>query len=178
MAETKRAALRGDPAAGSRPRRRSLRLPAFDYRDNGAYFFTAVTQNRGKLFGRVDDDVVLLTRAGMVVENTWRNLHHRFPTVVCDAFVTMPDHVHGILFLDHAIVVTGDPADPGVPSLPQVIGAFKSLAAREVNQVLNRTGALWQRSFHDRIVRNERELNVLRRYIEENPLRWTVEHDH
>jgi REP element-mobilizing transposase RayT len=56
--------------------------------------------------------------------------------------------------------------------LATVISAFKSISAHEVNAILGRTGQLWQRSYFERVVRNDAELNRIRRYILDNPARW------
>ncbi len=78
----------------------------------------------------------------------------------------MPDHVHGILFLRNVENANG------AQGLSAIIGAFKSLTAREINKHLSRTGQFWQRNYYDRVIRNEDELSELRKYICDNPLRW------
>jgi putative transposase len=80
-----------------------------------------------------------------------------------DAWVVMPDHVHGILWIeDHSL------------TLGRVIGLFKAAATRDaVAAGAWETGTIWQRGFYDRIIRDEEELNRLRRYIALNPSRWT-----
>lgn len=83
-----------------------------------------------------------------------------FPAVALDAFVVMPNHIHGILWLSRA---------GHAPPLHRVVGSFKSAASRATGH------SLWQRSFYDRVVRNDEELRALREYVEENPLRWVVD---
>ena len=60
-------------------------------------------------------------------------------------------------------------------SLGAIVGAFKSLVTREVNAMLGRTGPLWQRNYYERVVRSEAELDAMRKYIDENPLRWALD---
>jgi putative transposase len=99
----------------------------------------------------------------------WNGLPDCFPTVQLDAFIMMPDHVHGIVTIAHG---SNDDTASG-PSLIRVINAFKSLSAIAINRELGRRGvAVWQRSFHDRIIRDVEEFARLCWYIEENPARW------
>jgi REP element-mobilizing transposase RayT len=83
--------------------------------------------------------------------------------VVLDVFVVMPNHVHAIVGIDRR---------RRPPPLPAVVGAFKARASRAADR------ALWQRGYHDRIVRDETELAALREYIETNPLRWALDREH
>lgn len=108
--------------------------------------------------------------AGDAVLRVWHDLPSRFPPVELDHLVVMPNHVHGLLW-----ILDADPSTSVRPRLGDVIGAFKSLATREANAVLNRSGSLWQRNYYERVVRNEAELTAIRRYIEENPLRWALD---
>ncbi|MGC8825313.1 MAG: hypothetical protein ACP5PZ_12105 [Bacteroidales bacterium] len=79
--------------------RRSIRLRGFDYSQQGAYFVTIVTQNRAHLFGNVVDGEMKLNDAGKIIQKCWLEIPEHFPNVVLHAFVIMPNHVHGILFL-------------------------------------------------------------------------------
>jgi len=76
-----------------RPRRRSLRLPGYDYSQAGAYFVTACTQNRVMLFGEVIDDDVRLNEMGTIVQRTWDDLPTHYHGIDLDAFIVMPNHV-------------------------------------------------------------------------------------
>jgi|ERR1700722_7711031 len=79
--------------------RRSIRLRAYDYAEAGAYFVTVCVQGRKCLFGTVRDSTVALTPSGRIVVDTWNALPGRYPTVDLNAFVVMPNHMHGILVL-------------------------------------------------------------------------------
>ena len=150
------------------PRRRSLRAPAHDYTAPAAYFITVVTQHRACLFGKILDDRFHSTPAGDLVTRLWHGLPNRFPLVELDHFDVMPNHVHSLLWL------TEESAEQPV-ILGAIVGAFKSLAAREINAMLGRTGPLWQRNYYERVVRDETEPTAIRKYIEENPLRWALD---
>ena len=79
--------------------RRSIRLPGYDYTRPGAYFITICTHGRAALFGAIDGAAIALNDAGRMVEYWWAELGHKFPTIAIDAFVVMPDHIHGIIVI-------------------------------------------------------------------------------
>jgi len=81
--------------------RRSIRLPGYDYTQPGAYFITMVTQNRELLFGDVLDGEMRLNEYGVIADKTWQWLATQYPYMVVDAWVTMPNHVHCILMIQH-----------------------------------------------------------------------------
>lgn len=89
--------------------RRSIRLKGYDYSQAGAYFITIVTQDRKHLFGEVINGEMLLNEAGRMILAEWEALPQRFPTVEIDAFVVMPNHVHGII-----VIVAADNVVAGV----------------------------------------------------------------
>ena len=96
--------------------------------------------------------------------------HHRGWEL--DTHVVMPDHVHVVLFAgDRAGQVRPNDRAGQVRPLHDVVGAFKARASRRAGRTL------WQRGYHDRIIRNETELNALREYIATNPLRWSLRNE-
>lgn len=180
--------------------RRSIRLKGYDYRQTGAYFVTICTQNRACLFCKVVDGEMRLNEAGQMVLAEWNVLPERFPMVELDAFVVMPNHTHGIIVITNDIVGAGlVPAqnDAGLvpapaperatkrvpPTLGDVVGAFKSrttvLYASGVKQLgwTPFPGRLWQRNYYERIICDEESLNRIRRYILQNPVRWTMDRE-
>ena len=87
----------------------------------------------------------------------------------------MPNHVHGVVFIDGERARHASPLQPG-PKLGAVIGAFKSAAARWINQMRATPGApLWQRNYYEHVIRNEASLSEIREYIANNPLKWTLD---
>jgi REP element-mobilizing transposase RayT len=155
------------------PQRRSPRLQEYDYTQEGAYFVTICSQNRLSLFGEVVADGIRLNDAGRMVAHYWSRLPEQFPTLDLDAFVIMPNHVHGILILGGETR-----ADIRRSSLSQHMQWFKTVTTNAYVRGVDEArwdsfpGKLWQRSFHDHIIRNERSLNALREYILSNPARW------
>ncbi|MDQ3548218.1 MAG: transposase, partial [Chloroflexota bacterium] len=102
---------------------------------------------------------MLLDESGRIVETCWWQLPQRFQAVTLDAFIVMPNHIHGIIVLSG-----GDPYR--MPALHSVVGAFKADAARRINNVHGVHGVpVWQRSFHDQIIRDDQHRENVRRYI-------------
>ena len=141
--------------------RKRLRLAGYDYATTGAYFVTVCSMERDQPFGRIVGDTVELNPLGRIAEDAWHAGDTFHPGVELEAFLVMPDHVHGIVWLDRR---------RRPPPLPAVVGAFKARASRRAGR------PLWQRGYHDRVVRDEIELNALREYIATNPARWTMRH--
>ena len=165
--------------------RRSIRLKGYDYTQVGAYFVTIAVRGRLALFGEVVNGEVRLNEAGDMAGCLWEAMPRRFPFVVMDAFVVMPDHVHGIVVIrnDGTRAPIKDAPTPGradatpnVRALGDVVGAYKSLTtAAYIRGVHNAGwppfyGRLWQRNFYERVVRDEYEMNEIRVYIRDNPL--------
>jgi putative transposase len=136
-------------------KRQHMRLAGYDYSQVGAYLVTLCAVDRKCLFGEIVADEMRLNRIGTVVASCWAEIPNHFQNVTLDEFVVMPNRLHGILLLaGHA------------RPLPVIVGSFKSAVSRLAGL------PVWQRSYWDRIVRSEAELNQARRYIAENPSRW------
>jgi putative transposase len=168
--------------------RRAGRLAGWDYAGDGTYFVTVCTHEREALFGETVDGMVVMNPFGEAVNACWMALPSHFPHVDTDAFVVMPNHVHGILMFHrdmmsisrgvgarHALPLRQAPAEFGklqAGSLGAVIGSFKSASTRHINMLRNvEGGPVWQRGYYDHIVRGERDLDACRQYIITNPAR-------
>ena len=143
------------------PIRRSPRLHGFDYRRAGAYFVTICTWRRRRLFGAIDGGRVVLTDAGGVAMEEWERTAERRPYVGLDTMIVMPDHLHAIMHRAEAPRMLGS-----------VIGGFKSAVARRIRHATGGTVRVWQRGYHERVIRNAAMLAAARAYICENPIRW------
>jgi len=151
--------------------RRSLRLRGYDYSSPGAYFVTVCASSH--LFGRVRAGEMIPNRSGEIARECWTSIPKHFTYVRIDAFVVMPDHVHGILILrdryprTHAI----GRISPG--SLGAVVRSFKSAVASRINSLRGaRIGGIWQRNYFDEIICSRDDLDRVRRYIRDNAARW------
>ena len=171
-------------ARRQRKQRRSIRLPQFDYTQAGAYTVTICTQPQAPSFGQIVGETVRLNSYGEVVDQCWRQIPNHNPFVQLDAFVIMPNHLHGILVLAYDTWGRGTacraPTEsfgrPVPGSLPTLIRSFKSAATRGINRLGSTPGRrVWQRGYYERVIRNERELNAVRRYIAANPLQWELD---
>jgi REP element-mobilizing transposase RayT len=157
--------VRYDP---ERHHRRSVRLEGDVYR-HGWYFVTICAVNRLPLFGAVAGDTVNHTNFGHLAEVFWREIPQHFPFVDLDAFVIMPNHLHGILHLhpeqsDHVLETRDGFRTPVAGSLATIIRSFKAASSRSINIVRDTPGeVVWQRGFHEHVIRNERELDRIRR---------------
>lgn len=169
-------------------RRHSIRLHGYDYRSPGAYFITVCTRSRAPVFGHIASGMVHLSAIGRMVQAVWHGLNERYPNLCTDEFVIMPDHIHGIIHVGAAPcgrpdrnggqsigqprALSGQPqgvAPTSGLSLPEAVHRFKSLTAARYRNATS-SGALWQRNYWERIIRDDAELRAVRRYIRDNPL--------
>jgi REP element-mobilizing transposase RayT len=181
--------------------RQSIRLQGYDYSLSGAYFVTIVTWHREFLFGEIVNNEMELSRYGEIVQKWWGEIPIHFPNVETGAFVIMPNHVHGIIFINERRGTVSVPRDnqplnkletPNsnetseqggetpplrvirVPTLGQVVAYFKYQSTKELNTVENAgtVTKFWQRNYYEHVIRNESDLQNKTDYIEANPLLW------
>ena len=126
------------------------------------------------LFGDVAQGVVRLNEVGTIAQHTWDGLPVHYPHVSLDAFVVMPNHVHGIILLtDDLVGAALKPIPTRLHALPEIVRAFKSFSARAINERQGSRGAsVWQRNYYEHIVRDEKDLSRIRQYIANNPAGW------
>ncbi|MCR4304252.1 MAG: transposase [Gallionella sp.] len=180
--------------------RRSLRLKGYDYSLEGAYFVTICAHGKACLFGDVIGDEMKVNELGRNVQAVWNDLPVHYPHVATDAFVVMPNHVHGVIVIraggceaagypmahvvnfspDHAERRAGlKPAPTARHGLSEIIRGFKTFSARRVNEFRESTGtSLWQRNYYDHIIRNDADYNRIAEYIANNPQRWAEDSLH
>ena len=144
------------------------RWRAYDYAQPGVDFVTTVSHGRDPIFGVPTSRGIVLTRAGHVVDRCWLRVPEQFEGVTVDRFVVMPDHVHAI------VVLLCTPARTA--SLSEVVAWTKRRASLDIRAgIRDRTAPIWQRSFHDRLIRNTAALDQVRKYIAANPSRaWNA----
>ncbi len=171
------------------PSRRSIRLPGYDYGGLGAYYVTICTHRRACLFGTVESDAMRLSAAGRLASQHWEALPQRFPGLTLDAYVVMPNHLHGILVFSASAGATEQACRAGpqraatrdAPTVGDVVGAYKSIVTVEYGRMV-RSGQLpayrehlWQRNYYEHIIRDDTSLERHRRYITDNPARWALD---
>jgi REP element-mobilizing transposase RayT len=170
--------------------RHSNRLRGYDYSKEGAYFITICTQNQECLFGEILDGRMVLNDAGKMIQSVWDELPQHYPGVDIDAFVIMPNHVHGILVFENRVGAgspcpkdrincdTGKGAGtaPLRKTLGSVVAYFKYKSTKSINKFQDTSGCrLWQRNYYEHIIRNEDDLNRIREYIIYNPVQWITD---
>ncbi|MGB0134726.1 transposase [Dokdonella sp.] len=152
--------------------RKSLRLPNYDYSQVGYYFVTMCVQDRECLLGECIAGSMRINSAGLLIEESWLELQRHYVRVVLDRHVVMPNHFHGILALND--VSETDSKKISGHGLPELIRAFKSFSARRVNNLRKTPGErVWQRGYHEHVIRNEEDYLRIAEYIESNPARWS-----
>ena len=151
------------------PGRQSLRLPGYDYTLPGAYFVTICVHNRYCLFGDVQEGVVRLNNFGLITAACWRDLPNHYSAIYLDTFVIMSNHVHGIIVLKSK--VNNRP-------ISEIVRAFKTFSARRVNADRETSGTpVWQRGYHEHVIRNEQALTKIRESIANNPAKWSLDRE-
>ncbi len=159
----------GSRTALTAPRRgNTLRLSTWDYANHGFYFVTIVTRGRELLF----EDLETVS----IVDSSWLWLSENFGHVALDEYVIMPNHLHGIIALSSDVVPGRSRTAPTAKPLGRLIGAFKTVSTKAVNELRGTPGSIvWQRNFYDRVIRHDRELDAARRYVRENPAKWGLD---
>ncbi len=181
--------MKYDPAIHHR---HTLRLRGYDYSRNAACFVTICAQNRDCLFGDIVAGAMILNDAGRMVQSVWDGISTHYSGVEIDAFVIMPNHIHGIIIIvgagPCACPKTGRPRG-GAPtttaslSLPDVVHRFKTLTTKRYTDGVKQCGwppypgRVWQRNYWEHVIRNKNELYRIRKYIIENPTKWDLDQD-
>lgn len=151
--------------------RRSIRLEGYDYSREGIYFITICTQDRRHWFGQIFGEAMQLSRFGQIAYDQWLLLPERFPGLALDVCQVMPNHLHGILE-----IVT-----PTSQTMNDMVCAYKSLVALacldlfKVQKPGIQMGKLWQRNYHEHIIRDDRSYRNIADYIVNNPANWSLD---
>ncbi|MGN1102952.1 MAG: transposase [Huintestinicola sp.] len=150
--------------------RKQNRLINFDYSSEGAYFITFCVKDKKCLLW--NDHTVgahsvrpetnqKLSHYGEAVKTGIENIMIYHPNVYVDKYVIMPNHIHMIIFLGE---------DDGISAVPSI-----SLIVKQLKEYVTKTIgiSIWQKSFHDHIIRNRNSYLQIAKYIDENPEKWT-----
>ena len=149
------------------PQRKSNRLKDYDYSNAGYYFLTICVKDRYNLLGRIhSDNTVILSKHGKIVKERIETIAGYFPYSSVVKYVIMPNHIHLIIRLSNNDNLA-DSNNRTNMTIPRIVSTFKRLSNKEIG--FN----LWQRSYHDHIIRNEEEYTMIWDYIENNPANWT-----
>ena len=149
------------------PKRKSTRLKGHDYSTPGAYFITICTKDRKQILSRIvgDDAYIVpqnrLSNYGFVCEKDIKNINDKYDDVVVDKYVIMPNHIHLIVFLNGTMR-----ASSPTKNIQNIICSFKTLVTKEIGI------KIWQRSYHDHIIRSKEDYKHIWEYIDANVMRW------
>jgi REP element-mobilizing transposase RayT len=150
------------------PKRKPTRLKEYDYSQNGAYFVTICTHNKEHLLSNIVGEGFhplpknILTKIGNEIEKSIQYINDNYIGITISKYVIMPNHVHLIVFLDNS-------GGHGNPPLQNIIGQLKSYTTKKFGNIL------WQRSFHDHIIRDKEDYNKIWEYIDTNVTKWELD---
>ena len=151
---------------------RRMRFKDFNYRTPGYYFVTVCHKDRSNVFARVLDRDLIPTPAGEMVQSSIHDIVRHFNDVRIDCSIVMPNHVHMLMGLN--LTEGGRSTE----SLIEVMNWWKTVTTKRYIDGVNLRawprfqGKLWQTGYHDRIVRDQSELEAFRYYIANNPKKW------
>ena len=158
---------------GVLPKRKNLRLNEYDYSQNGAYFVTICTKNQARLLSKIsivgagvlDRPHVELTNRGVVAEQYILQINEFYDWLSVDTYVIMPNHIHLLLRIENGRSGTPAPTK-GNHLVARFVSTFKRFCNKEYGE------NIWQRSFHDHVIRNQHDYDAIYCYIENNPSQW------
>jgi len=154
------------------PKRKPNRLKEYDYSAAGAYFITICTKNRQKLFwdNAAGLPCIHLSPIGKIVRQQIQDIESHYSNVKIDKYIIMPNHIHMIISISERI----NPFPTASSDIPNIVGKFKAAVSRAVGKALmpSETPEIWQRSFHDHIIRNQKDYDEIWQYIDTNPAKW------
>ena len=135
--------------------RKPTRIPGYDYATYNYYFLTVCTYEKRCIFGKQRK----LNEHGIIAEECILSIHDVFSDIIVDKYVVMPNHIHMIL------ITTGK------TNICTAIGQYKSVVTKKIHNVDPEIN-VWQRSFHDHIIRNQKEYENIWEYIQYNDQKW------
>jgi putative transposase len=166
----------------------SFRKPNWDYGSHGLYFVTICTHERIHYFGKMDDESSTFTETQSIVSlretpiaavtrENWLSIPQYHPYIELDDFVIMPNHLHGIMFINRPDKISWEINKFGSQSqnLGSVIRGYKASVTTYAR--VNDIEFKWQSKFHDRVIRDGKEYQNIKSYIADNPARWASDPD-
>ncbi len=164
----------------SLPQRKRMRLNGYDYSSSGCYFVTICTHNGLLLFG----DGKNLSSIGEIVDNEIQKISNHYTDVKIDNYIVMPDHIHMMITIGCETLKNNDDTiinevlgKISHSRLETIVGLFKSGVTREIHKIRPDITKIWQKSFYDHIIKNEKDYNETWDYIDANPIRWQLKYN-
>ncbi len=157
--------------------RKPNRLREFNYAQDRIYFITTCVHDRVCVFGEVAANQIILNECGIIADRQWPWLESQYPYVRVHTHIVMPNHVHAIIEINREFIQLEQYIK--IKPLSELIGAYKTTSSKQIHRIQAPDESYpyqsfcWQRSFHDRIIRNQREYGRIVTYIDQNPLSWS-----
>ena len=153
------------------PVRKNIRLRDYDYSSSGYYFITICVKDRHNLLWDASVGAAIgrpsLSGVGNVTQKAIENIPNIYRSITIDKYVIMPNHIHLILNVSNdyeAILRDGRPM--AAPTISTVINQMKGYITKQIGY------SVWQKLFHDHIIRDEDEYQRIWQYIDDNPVKW------
>ncbi|MCL2354523.1 MAG: hypothetical protein FWC68_01265 [Oscillospiraceae bacterium] len=156
--------VKGENMEYKYPQRKCIRLKEYDYSLPGYYFITICTQNRERLLSRIvgatcgRPEIELLS-AGKIVDNEMNKIEIIYDNVLIDEYIIMPNHIHMIVILENG-------RTKFAPTIIQIVKQFKGSITKQLGY------SVWQKSFYEHVIRNEKSYYKIVEYIQSNPYNW------
>ena len=139
--------------------RKNPRLTNYNYTDGGYYFITICTKDKIHYFGEILNEKMQFSEIGKIAFDNIKRLNDMYKTIKIDKFVIMPNHIHLILIIDKQSNI----------SVSNIIKKYKEWITKNIGK------GIWQKSFYDHIIRNEKDYLRIWEYIDENILKWSLD---
>ncbi|QOR34761.1 transposase [Clostridium sp. 'deep sea'] len=170
------------------PKRKKNRLNNYNYNRNGYYFITICAKNHQCIFSNVTDNNLILNKYGMIVAKHINRIDKLSNSVKIVKYIIMPNHIHMILALCRESIVCVPQVDSTKSQISKIIQSFKSAITKEIwayyqSNTLKQNGmhknsalhTIWQKSFHDHIILNEKQYQKIWNYIDTNQQKWLLD---
>ncbi|MBP3337483.1 MAG: transposase [Clostridia bacterium] len=154
------------------PKRKRTRLKEYDYSAVGMYFITVCTHQKMPLFGKIIDGKMILNDLGKIANQEVLKIQNYYQNIRIDKYVIMPNHIHMIITIFQTEGI--NPFPTMKYDIPNVVGKFKAGVTRNVGNAFMHSvkKRLWQTSYHDHIIRGEKDYKKIWEYIDTNAIRW------
>ena len=159
------------------PVRKPLRIKHYDYNTPGAYFVTFCTHNRKTILSRIvgaihESPEPQLTAFGKIADNIIKNIPTHLHITV-DRYVIMPNHIHIILLITEEDFIRAIRESPlqGRSLVSKAVGYIKMNTSKAIRRQYGDI-PVWQRGYHDHVIRGQEDYDEIAKYICENPIRW------
>lgn len=171
--------------------RKSIRLDNHDYSSEGFYFITICCFEKRCLFGEIVNNEMVLNAFGKIAFDEWFNTEKLRPNLIMEEFIVMPNHIHGIINIVHPVgascarppaeLIAGEHSSP-LRGPSQTVGAivrgYKAAVTSAINKMNNKSNSVWQRNYHEHVIKNNESHIKIADYIVNNPCTWNNDSIH